>query len=174
MNHLCLPGISRRQSCHPVAKAHANGNKHITLLLFHVWRIVAVHAKHAHIERMARGQRRQAEQRTGCRYARFLDKLKQFVMGVAQLYALPYQCQRSLGIIDQCSRLGYGVFVGRWVRHIASHKIHVRRFPFCHVNLCILWEVEHHRAGPSRPCDIESAAHCPRNVFRTPYLIAPF
>ena len=52
MNHLRLLSVAVKTSCHTVAEAHTNGNKHVTLVLHDIWSVAAVHAEHAHVERM--------------------------------------------------------------------------------------------------------------------------
>lgn len=52
MYNLCLTRVCCKIARNAVAEAHAYGNEHITLLLLYVWRIIAVHAEHADVERM--------------------------------------------------------------------------------------------------------------------------
>ena len=52
VDDLGLFGIGVQAASHTVAETHADGNEHIALLFLHVGSITAVHAEHAHIERM--------------------------------------------------------------------------------------------------------------------------
>ena len=50
--HLGLFGILVEPSRNTVGEAHAYGYQHVTLLLLDVWRVIAVHAEHAHVQGM--------------------------------------------------------------------------------------------------------------------------
>ena len=53
---LGLTGICIKGACYAVIKTHAYGNEHIALIGLDVRGQIAVHAEHAHVERVVTGQ----------------------------------------------------------------------------------------------------------------------
>ena len=53
---VCLGGIGFQIARYAVVESHAHGDEHVTLVRHHVGRQVAVHAQHAHVQRMVAGQ----------------------------------------------------------------------------------------------------------------------
>ena len=49
VDDFCLTGIGLQVARHPVIKAHADGDEHITLVGLHIRSEVAVHAQHAFV-----------------------------------------------------------------------------------------------------------------------------
>ena len=121
MYYLSLSGIGVETPRHAVAEPHSDGNEHVALLLLDVWRIAAVHAEHAHIERMARRKSRESEQRARRRYVSFLKKLHQLVVRAAQLDALSHEGERPAGRVDECGGTRHSPVVELGVRLIAAH-----------------------------------------------------
>ena len=87
---------------------------------------------------------------------------------------MPYKYQRTLGIVDEFGSLLDCRLVGRGIRYIAAHEIHLCGHPFGLVHLCILREVENDRTRPTSACDIKSTADCPCYILWTSNLVAPF
>ena len=94
-------------------------------------------------------------------------------MCIAQLYALPHQCKRSLGLVDEFGSLFYRLIIQLRIRIIRPHIADLRLFPFARMRLRILRKVEHHGAGTSRACNIEGLTDGPRYILRATYLIGP-
>ena len=52
MDNLGLLSIGLKITSYAIAEAHADGNKHIALLLFQIHGVVTVHAQHTYVQRM--------------------------------------------------------------------------------------------------------------------------
>ena len=173
MNHLCLLGIGLQRASDTVAETHADGNEHIALLLFHVRRIVAVHAQHAHVQRMVGGQCRESEHRAACRNARFLEESLQFFLRIAEFHALPHESKRLLGRVNHLCRLTHSILVEFRICHVRTHEIDLLCMEIDHLGLRVLGEVEHHRTRATAACDVERTAYRPRDVLGMAYLVTP-
>ena len=173
MYNLCLLCVGGWRTSVAIAESHTDGDDDISLLSLDVGGIVAMHTDHTHIEGMVGGQGRKTEQSACGRDVCLLDKLHQLVLCTAKFHTVTHQCQRTLGRVDKFSRNLNSRLLWSGIRHIAAHEIHLSRFPFRLIHLCVLGEVEHHRTWTAGACDIESTTHCPCNILGTTYLIAP-
>ena len=52
MYDFSLLGIGLQVACHSIIEAHTNGDEKVALIGHHIWSQVAMHTKHAHIQRM--------------------------------------------------------------------------------------------------------------------------
>ena len=173
MDHLRLFGIGLGVTCHTIREAHTNGNQHVTLLLFQINGIVAMHAQHAHIQRMVRRQRTQSQHGATSRDISFLKKSLQLFLSISQFYSLSHQCQRLFGMINQFSSFAHGIHIQLRISYIRAHKGHLLGFPINLLNLSITGKVEHHRTRTSTACNIERTTDSPRYILGAPYLVRP-
>ena len=171
MNDLGLLGVGLRIARYSVREAHADGNEHIALLLLDIGRIVTVHTKHTHVQRMCAGQSRETKHGTSGRDVSFLQEGLQFLLRITQVNALPYQGQRLLGIVNQLSGPTYSLSIKFRIRNVATDEVHRLRLPIHFFDLRILRKVKHDRAWTSSPGYIESTADSPRNILGTTYLV---
>ena len=174
MNFLGLLGIGGEFACDAVVETHADGDEQITFLRVFVRSQTAVHAEHAHVERMAGGQSRKTEERASGRCSCFFDEGPQFFACVAQFNALSDKHQWALGLVDQFGGFFNAGAAGGRHRHIAAYVVNFRRHVCCLFRLCALREIEHHGARTAAACDVECAAHGPGHVFGGAYLVGPF
>ena len=86
---------------------------------------------------------------------------------------MPYQSQRTLGIVDELGCLTDSLHIQRRTIHVAANEVHLLRLPVNLLNLCITREVEHHRARTATAGNIERTTDGPRNILRMAYLIRP-
>ena len=56
VDHFGLFGVTGQAAGNPVIKAHADGDQDIAFILFEIRAIIAVHAQHAHMQRVRGGQ----------------------------------------------------------------------------------------------------------------------
>ena len=122
---------------------------------------------------MIRRQCGEAEHRAASRDISFLEEPDEFALGIAEFDALPHQCQRLLGMVDQFGSPTHGLSVELRIRHVGTDEVHLRRLPVDLLDLCILGEVEHHRTRTARAGDVERAAHGPRHILGMTDLIRP-
>ena len=174
MYYLCLLGVCVWRACVAVAESHAYGYQHVALLLLDVWRIVAVHSEHTHVQRVVGRQCGESEEGACRRNVGFLKKLHQLVLCAAQLHSVTHERERLLGGVDKSCRFLHGLLVEGGVGNIAAHEIHLGRMPFGLLHLCVLREVKHHWTRAACACNVERAAHSPCHVLGTAYLVAPF
>ena len=174
MNHLGLFSIGLGSAGYAVTETHSNGNKHVTFLRFHIRCIASMHTQHTHIQGMMGCKSRQTEQRSACRNIGFLKKCQQFLMRIAEFYALTYERKWALCPINKlCS--GFNCLcIKRGVRVIRADIRGLCGLPLAGICLRVLGKIEHNRARTTRLRNIESTAYCPCNVFRSAYLIGPF
>ena len=173
MNNLCLLGVGLEISSHTIGKTHTDSNQHVTLLLFLVGSIVAMHTQHTDIQRMITRQGAQAQHRTTGRDIGFLQECLQLLMGITQFYALSDQGQRALCVVDQIGSLSYGFLIECRRGNIRPHEIHFRRIVFNLLYLRILGKVEHHRTWAPTLGNKEGSADSPGDILCTAYLITP-
>ena len=174
VNLLGLTGISADVTRNAVVESHADGHEQVALLRLDVRGQAAVHAEHAHIERVGRGQARKAEQGAAGRHVGLLDELAHFFLSVAEFHALSDQHKRLLSGVDKlggslnAARFGFGH------GFVATQETDFLRNVFGLFDLGILGEVEHHGAGASGAGNVESTFDGRSNVFGATYLISPF
>ena len=173
MDDFGLLGIGLQIARHTVAEAHADGNEHIALLLLQIDGIVAVHAQHAHIERMVGRKGRKPQHRTTCGDVGFFQELNQFALCIAEFDPLPHKGQRLLGIVDELGSLTDSLSIELRIRHIGTHEADLAGLPVDLLDLRVLGKVEHHRTRTTRTGDVERTAHSPRHILSMTDLIAP-
>ncbi len=173
MDYLRLLGISVDVACYTVVETHTDSNEKVTLVGLDVRSEITVHTQHSHIQRMVRRQVGQPEESTTDRYVRFLYKVKEFRMSVAQFHSLSRKQQWLVGMVDEVRRLFYGIVVHRRHRLVTAYEMILVRLIVHHSCLCVLGEVEYHRSRSSAAGDIERAAHRPSDVLGTANLVTP-
>ena len=173
MDHLGLFGIAVKTTGDTIRESHADGNKHVALLLLDVWRIVAVHSQHTHIQRMIGRKCRESQQGTSCWDVCFLKEFYQLILGIAQLYAMSDKSQRLLGIVDKLSSYLDSFLIYLWIRDIRADTVGLSRHPFGFLNLGITWKVKYDRTRTATARNIKSTVYRPCDIFCTTDLIAP-
>src|SRR3989338_10715401 len=80
MNDLGMRKVPRHLARHAVVEAHAYREHYVGLIGELVGRVIAVHAEHAHVERVVRRHRGKPQERRSGGYAAFLRKLPEFLL----------------------------------------------------------------------------------------------
>ncbi len=173
MNNLGLLGIRLRITRHTVGETHTDSYQHVALLLFQVDGIVAVHTQHTHVQGMVGWQCRQTQHGASGRNIGFLQECLQLLLCITQLYALPYQRQGALGIVDQFGSLTYSLVIQLGLGYVRTHEINLLGFPFYLLYLCITREVEHYRTRATATCNIERTTDSPSHILGMTNLVSP-
>ena len=174
VDNLSLLGVCLHVARNAVAKPHADGNEDIALLFFLVYRIVTMHAQHADIEWMVRGQCREPKHGTASRYVGLLKKRLQLFLCITQFNALSYQCQWLAGIIDKFGSLTHCLSIEFRIRHVTANEIYLLRFPVNLFSLRIFRKVKHDGTWTACTCNVKSTADGPSHILGTANLVRPF
>ena len=102
-----------------------------------------------------------------------LAESKQLLVGLSQFYALTYQHEGLHAFVNHAGCLLDGTFLRLRIGVVAADEIDLLRSVFYHSRLCILGEIEHHRARTSALGDKEGTSHSPGDVLCTTNLIVP-
>ena len=174
VNHLSLTGVFIEAAGHPVIKTHADGDEHVALVGEHIGTVVAVHAQHAHVQRMVGGQSPGSQNGPGGRNPTFLDEGFELQFGRAQNHALPPEHERPLRLVDKRRRFAqvFGPHDGH--RPVAANVRagHVRR-KVKRLKLCVFGDVNQHRAGPAAPRNVERLGQRLGNFLGLGHLVVP-
>ena len=122
VNHLGIGAEMRGASRHAVVETHAYGDQQVALLVLDIGTVVAVHAQHAYILRVAGRQGREPQQGRGGRHAALVEQCLQFGFGIAQDDALAHHYQRAAGLVDQPRSLGDALCVGLGRRDVTAYR----------------------------------------------------
>ena len=118
MYDLCLLGIALHVSRHAVRETHADSYEHVGFLLFQVYGIRAVHSEHTHIEPVIGWQGRETEHGATYGDVGFLKECLQFLLCVAQFYALSYECHWLLCVVNEFGSSLQVLFLWLWIWHV--------------------------------------------------------
>ena len=123
---------------------------------------------------MVRRQRRESQHGTTSRNVSLLEEGLQLFLRITQLYALPYQRQRTLGIVDEFGSTTHGIAIQLGIRHIRADEVYLLGFPVNLLHLRILRKVENDRTRATTTGNIERTADSPRHILSATYLVTPF
>jgi len=149
----------------PVIKTGADGDQEITVGYGHVGGITAMHAEHAHGERVAAGKAAKPHQGHGYWDIEFSGQFGQFFMGIGKNDATADIENRVFGLHDLFAGLFYLARMGLIGRLVVLHS---DRFLFGKVNHLgnnILGQINKYRAWTTGAGDVEGLAQRGNQVF---------
>ncbi len=155
VNHLGVRREGAGLAGHAVVEAPADVEQHVALLDGAVDMHPAVHARHPDAERMVLGERADAVQRGDHRDAHALGHRAQLVRRARHRHTIARDDQRLLGRGQQPDRLAdlLAVALVVWlVPRQVQLDVPVRDGTG---HLCVLRDVDQHRAGPPRRSDVD-------------------
>ena len=118
VDDLGLLGVGLEVAGHTIVETHTHGNQQVALVGHHIGTEVAVHTKHALVERMVGRNCRKAKHRASERNLCLLGKFEHFLIGTSKFDTLTHQHKWFHALVDHLSSLlDYRHFANR-LRHI--------------------------------------------------------
>ena len=164
----------RGASCHAVVETHAYGDQQVALLVLDVGAVVAVHAQHAYILRVAGRQGREPQQGRGGRHAALVEQCLQFGFGIAQDDTLAHHYQRAAGLVDQPRSLGDAFCVGLGRRDVTAYRRDFFVAEGGRSALRVFGDVDYDGTRTARTGDVEGFGDGRRNILGALDLAVPF
>ena len=149
-----------------IVEAHAAGDEQIGFLNGVVDPRLAVHAHHAHVERVRGGKRAEAEEREGHGNLRALGEGADLLHGAGLGDAVAGEDDGALGVADQFGGLGQaGVFNAQHGVRAIGLRLGGFKVEDRGGLLRVFGDVDEDRAGAAGLCDLEGEAQRAGQVF---------
>ncbi len=152
-----------RLAGHPVVETHAHCYYQVAFLYRLVCVVRAVHARHAERKLVCSGKTSKPHKGHRNRYLGILGKVRDLLVSAGYNNAATGYDHRPRGLGNHARRLGYHELVAL-VRRLVAPYVHLGPDEIGLPRRHVLWQVNEHRAGPSRSGDMKSLFHRRRKV----------
>ncbi len=169
-----IRGVGLHIARDAVVKSHSYRYYRVGAVGVDVGAYVAVHPQHALVEPVRRRHCRQSQKGCGYRNVAFFGKLGKLFLGIGYHHAVTRQNHGAFrGVYYVGGPLKIGV-VDFGIGDVGAYVVTLFVVELRESHLCVLGEVEHHRAGTACRCNVECSRYGRSYILGTAYLVAPF